>query len=316
VNSHHHGIDRHHHGSGTTTRRALLFAVVANGILLAAQVVVGLTTGSLAVLADSLHNASDVVALVVALVAQTLAARPATRRNTSGLARAEVLGALLNGAVLLALTGWVVVEAVGRFGDPRTVDPGPVAAIGVVGLVVNASSAWYLTRTGDRSVNVRAAFWHLTGDALGSFGVVVAAAAIAWFDLEWADPVASLLISALVIVGVLQLLRDTIAVLLESAPVGIDADSVAAYLDRLEGVRSVHHLHVWAIDSTTAALTAHLELEPDTDLHTAQEIADRARHLVAERFGIDHATFEPECHECDTPEHLPVGAEPQRATGP
>ena len=316
MNSHHHGIDRHHHGSGTSTRRALAFAAAANGVLLAAQVVVGLATGSLSVLADALHNASDVVALVVALVAQALATRPATRRNTYGLARAEVLGALLNGAVLLALTGWVVVEAVGRFGEPRTIEPGPVAAIGAVGLLINAGSAWYLARTGDRSVNVRAAFWHLTGDALGSLGVVIAAAAIAWFGLEWADPAASILISALVIVGVLQLLRDTIGVLLESAPAGIDADSVAAALGGLDGVRSVHHLHVWAIDSTTAALTAHLELLPGTDLHSAQEVADRARHLVAERFGIDHATFEPECHECDTPDHLPVGSEPHRAAGP
>ncbi|MBM3663808.1 MAG: cation transporter [Actinobacteria bacterium] len=172
-----------------------------------------------------------------------------------------------------------------------------------------------MARTGDRSVNVRAAFWHLAGDALGSLGVVVAAAAIAWFDLEWADPMASILISVLVIVGVLQLLRDTVGVLLESAPADVDTEAVAAALGKVDGVRSAHHLHVWAIDSTTAALTAHLELEPGTDLHTAQEVADGARHLVADRFAIDHATFEPECHECDTPDHLPVGSDPHRATG-
>jgi cobalt-zinc-cadmium efflux system protein len=310
----HHG-HAHRDRRADRTPRALLAAIIANGILLAAQVVVGIATGSLAVLADSLHNASDVVALIVALVAQSLAVRPATRRNTYGLARAEVLGALLNGAVLLALTGWVVVEAVGRFGDPTEIAAGPVAAIGVVGLLINGASAWYLARTGDRSVNVRAAFWHLAGDALGSLGVVVAAAAIAWFDLEWADPMASILISVLVIVGVLQLLRDTIGVLLESAPADVDTEAVAAALGEVDRVRSVHHLHVWAIDSTTAALTAHLELEPGTDLHTAQEAADRARHLVADRFGIDHATFEPECHECDTPDHLPAGPDPHRAIG-
>jgi cobalt-zinc-cadmium efflux system protein len=304
-----HAHDHHADHRPDRTRRALLVAIVANGLLLGAQVAVGLATGSLAVLADSLHNASDVVALVVALAAAVLATRPARGRNTYGLARAEVLGALLNGAVLLALTGWVVVEAIGRFADPTPVDPAPLAVIGVIGLAVNGGSAWYLTRSGGDSLNVRAAFWHLLGDALGSLGVVVAAAAIAWSGSDWADPAVSLLISALVVVGVLRLLRDTVAVLLESAPPGIDPQAVSETLAAVDGVRSVHHLHVWAIDSTTNALTAHLELEPDTDLHAAQEIADVCRRLAATRFGIDHATFEPECHECDTPEHAPA---PQR----
>lgn len=304
-----HAHDHHTGHRPDRTRRALLAAIIANGLLLGAQVAVGLATGSLAVLADSLHNASDVVALIVALAAAVLATRPARGRNTYGLARAEVLGALLNGAVLLALTGWVVVEAIGRFADPAPVDPAPLAVIGVIGLAVNGGSAWHLTRSGGDSLNVRAAFWHLLGDALGSLGVVVAAGAIAWSGSDWADPAVSLVISALVVVGVLRLLRDTVAVLLESAPPGIDPQAVSETLAAVDGVRSVHHLHVWAIDSTTNALTAHLELEPDTDLHAAQEIADVCRRLAATRFGIDHATFEPECHECDTPEHAPT---PQR----
>jgi cobalt-zinc-cadmium efflux system protein len=293
-----------------------VFSVAANSVLLVAQVVVGLAIGSLALLSDSLHNASDVVALVVALVGQHLASRPATPRRSYGLARAEVLAALLNGTVLLALTAWVVVEAVERLGDPPSLDPLPLAAIGALGLAVNGGSAWYLDRSGDDSLNVRAAFWHLAADALGSLGVLLAAAAIAWFDAGWADPVASILISLLVLAGVWHLLRDTVSLLLESTPAGIDPDEVEAVLGSLDGVRSAHHLHIWGIDSQHAALTAHLELEPGTDLHRAQEIADDGRAVLQRRFGIGHATFEPECHDCADPDHAATAGTRGATDGP
>jgi cobalt-zinc-cadmium efflux system protein len=292
-----------HHEHDHSARGALVFSIVANSILLAAQVVVGLAIGSLALLSDSLHNASDVVALVVALVGQVLAARPADARRSYGLARAEVLAALLNGTALLALTAWVVVEAVRRLGDPPTLSPLPLAVIGALGLAVNGGSAWYLSRSGDDSLNVRAAFWHLAADALGSLGVMIAAAAIAWFDAAWADPVASILISLLVLAGVWHLLRDTVALLLEATPSGIEPDDVVEALCSMEGVRSAHHLHIWGIDSRHSALTAHLVLDDGLDLHRAQEIADESRRMLAERFGIGHATFEPECHDCAEPDH-------------
>ena len=291
--------DDHRHAP----RTAIVVAVVANSVLLVVQVVVGLSLGSLSLLADSLHNASDVVALLVALAGSALAVRPATARRTYGLARAEVLAALLNGSVLLALTAWVVVEAVSRLGHPSHVDPLPLGLVGLLGLVVNAGSAWYLARRGGSSLNVRAAFWHLAADALGSLGVVVAAVVIWATGAEWADPVASLLISVLVVVGVVQLLRETVGVLLEQVPPGIDPDVVVASLAAVDLVESVHHLHVWAIDSEHTALTAHLVLADGTDLHGAQTAADAAREVLYQQYGIDHATFEPECHDCGDVAH-------------
>ena len=299
---HGHGHSHGHDVRGAQ-KKALVFAIGANTLLLGAQVAVGLILGSLALLADSLHNASDVVALIVALIGQSLAARPATPRQSYGLARAEILGALLNGAVLLALTGWVVVTAIGRFSNPTTLDPLPLAAIGFLGLVVNSGSAWYLSRSGGSNLNIRAAFWHLVADALGSLGVILAAAGIYFFNAEWADPAASILISALILVGVWRLMKDTVMVLLEVTPKGIDPDEVIAGIESMTGIRSAHHLHIWAIDSEATALTAHLELEDGTDLHRAQELADAARVLVHDRFNIAHATFEPECHDCAAPDH-------------
>jgi cobalt-zinc-cadmium efflux system protein len=297
---HEHG---HGHHSAEAQRGALVFSIGANSVLLVAQVVVGLAIGSLALLADSLHNASDVVALVVALIGQGLARRPATPRQSYGLARAEVLAALANGAVLMALTAWIVVEAVGRLADPPSIEPGPLALIGLVGLAVNGGSAWYLGRTAGANLNMRAAFWHLTADALGSVGVLLAAAGVYFLDAEWADPVASILISLLVLVGVWRLMKDTVVVLLEVTPAGIDPDEVTGALCTVPGVRSVHHLHIWAIDPQHTALTGHLVLGDGSDLHGAQLTADRCRELLHERFGISHATFEPECHDCAVPGH-------------
>jgi cobalt-zinc-cadmium efflux system protein len=300
--SHAHGAG-HSHAPVSGQRFALWFSVGANSVLLAVQVVVGLLIGSLALLADSLHNASDVVALVIALIGQALAARPPTSRRTYGLARAEILAALLNGTVLIALTGWVVVEAVRRFSEPVSLDAAPLAVIGVIGLAVNGGSAWMLSRAGGTNLNMRAAFWHLVADALGSFGVVIAAAGVYFFDAGWVDPAVSILISVLVLVGVWRLLRDTVGVLLESTPAGLDVDEVGIALAEVDGISSAHHVHIWSVDSQTVAMTAHLDLVDGGSLHGAQQVLANAKAMLAERFDIDHATLEPECHTCDTPEH-------------
>ncbi len=293
----------HSHGGHGSSRTALIGALVANSALLVLQVIIGLIIGSLSLIADSLHNASDVAALGIALVGSVIAARPVTTRHSYGLARAEVLAALLNGTVLVAITGWVIFAAVGRLGDAPEIQALPLGAIGAFGLLVNGVSAWALSRSGSDNLNVRAAFWHLVADALGSLGVVIAAVGIGVFDLPWADPVVSILISVLVLVGVAKLLRDTVFVLLETTPTGLNPSQVQEALGEVDGVVSVHHLHIWSIDSEQTALTAHLTMADDVDLHRAQLAANAARQVLAERFGIGHATLETECHECIAPEH-------------
>ena len=302
AHGHSHG-HAHGHDSAGAQRTALIISIGANSALFVAQVVVGLSIGSLALLADSLHNGSDVVALAIALLGQGLATRPATPQRSFGLARAEILAAAVNGAALMALTVWVLIEAVSRLSDPHVPDPGPLALIGLLGLLVNGASAWFLHRSGGDGMNLRAAMWHLVADALGSLGVIVAAAAQYAFGITWADPVASILISVLVLAGVWRLMNEAVAVLLEATPAGIDPDEVERALTEVAGVRSAHHLHIWAIDSNTSALTCHLLIEDGSDLHAAQLIANTCRVMLVERFDIDHATFEPECHDCGAPGH-------------
>jgi cobalt-zinc-cadmium efflux system protein len=301
----------HSHGPRSTDlaelrgrqRTALWTALALNLGALVVQVVGGLAFGSLALLADAAHLASDVAGLVVALVAAQLATRPASGRHTYGYQRAEVLGAQLNAASLLGVTVWVVVVAVQRLQHPVELDAGPVLVIGLVGLAANLASAVLLARVAGDSLNMRGAMLHMTADALGSIGVVVAAVVAATTDTTAADPIASLLIGALVVWSSVGLLRSVTRVLLEAAPASVDLAEVTALIEGDPAVDAVHHLHVWSLASDAVALSGHVVLRDIDDLHGAQVVGDRLRHRLDHDLGIHHATLELECHPCEGPGH-------------
>jgi cobalt-zinc-cadmium efflux system protein len=281
----------------------LQIALAANGVFFGVQLAAGIAFGSLALIADSAHMASDVVALALALLAQALITRPASVRNTYGMQRAEVLAAQANAAVLLLVSGWVVYEAIQRFSHPEPVDGLGVVIVGLLGLAVNAGSAWIINRSSGDSLNLRGAFLHLASDAAGSVGVVIAGVVVMATGAEWVDPLISILISGLVLVAAWQLLRDATRVLLEGAPKGLDVAEVEQALTTAVGVEAVHHLHVWSIGSETPALSAHVVLSGELTLHAAQARGDELKTELAARFGIEHATLELECHSCDDDEH-------------
>jgi len=254
--------------------------------------------GSLALLADAAHMATDVVVLAVAYAALRIAQRPPTERHTFGFARTEVLVAQANGLLLFAGAVAVVVEAIRRYGSPHAVSAGGVIVVGALGLVVNVASAAALVRHSHEDLNMRGAFLHMFTDALGSLGVIVAGAGIALFGADWLDPTASILIAPLVVSAAWKLLRDANRVLLEAAPTGIDVGSVRDALAAAPGVDAVHHLHVWTTGSQQVALSAHVVLRGPLSLHEAQLRAGELKRLLASQFGIEHATLEVECHAC------------------
>lgn len=301
------GRDGHDHGAAHardlagTRRRVLWWVLGANAAYLVVEVVGGVAFGSLALLADAAHMLADVAGLAIALVAQALATRPASPRHSYGLQRAEVLGAQANGVLLVASAGWIVVEAVRRLGDAPPVDGGPLLVVAGIGLVVNVASAAALAGAAGASLNMRAALVHMASDAAASLGVVVAAVAVVVADAVWVDPAVSIGIGVLVMVSAWGLLRDTTHVLLEGAPRGIGVDEVADALLAEPEVVGVHHVHVWSLGSETPALSAHVVLEGPETLHDAQQRGEALRAVLAERFGIDHATLELECHPCEEP---------------
>ena len=295
--------ETHTHSSVNLARRALWIALVANAGFMVVEVAGGFAFSSLALLADALHMGSDVAGLAVALVAQSLMTRPASARHTFGLQRAEVLGAQTNGLILLATSGWIFYEAFQRIGTPEAVNGVGVIVVATIGLGVNLGSAVLLGRAQGRSLNMRGAFLHMAVDAAGSVGAIFAGVAVVIAGADWVDPLMSILIGLLVLWSAWSLLRDTTQVLLEGAPRDVDVERVEAALAAVPDVEAVHHLHVWDIASTTPALSAHVLFRDEPTLHDAQERGGRMKVMLAEKFGIGHATLELECHECVGPDH-------------
>lgn len=279
------------------------WALAANTVLAVVQVVGGIVAGSLALLVDAAHQGSDVLALGVAAVALALRRRPVSQRHTFGLQRSEVLGAQVSAVLLGGAGAWAIVEAIRRLGDPFDVDGPVVVVLALVGIAVNSGSAMALVRTGDHTLNIRAAVTHLVADAAGSAGVLVAGVAVVTADANWVDPAVSILIGLAVCWSALRLVRDTSRILLEGAPAGLDTGDVEQALLGHPAVTAVHDLHVWSLASDVRALSAHVVLEGPETLHDAQLVGDAIKVALHDRFGIDHTTLELECHPCAPPTH-------------
>jgi cobalt-zinc-cadmium efflux system protein len=255
----------------------------------AVEVVGGLATGSLALLADAAHMLSDNLAIGLALFAIWLAGRPSTPERSFGYQRAEILAALVNGVVLVALSIWIFVEAWQRLSDPPDVVAGWVAVVAVVGLVVNLVAALILHRGGEDSLNMQAAFRHVLADALGSVGVLVSALVILTTGWEYADPIAGAVIGVLVLASSWSVLRDSVHILLEGAPKGMDARELGRRLTDVPGVVEVHDLHVWTITSGFPALAAHVLVERGDDCHARRR---ELEELLRREYGIEHTTLQ------------------------
>lgn len=273
-------------------------ALAINAALLAVELLGGLLTGSLAVLADAGHMLADAGSLGLALFAASIASRPGASRRTFGLQRSEVLAALVNGLALVAVAVAVGVAAVGRFGDPPAIDGAGVLALGAVGLLGNVAATAVLAGGGRQDLNLEGVLRHSFADALGSLGVLVAGAFVLLGGSPLVDPLVGLLIAALVLVSSWRLIREPFDVLMESAPEGLDVDALGTSICAQEGVLSVHDLHVWTVTPGFGALAAHVVVAEGCD----RDLTRRRLEVMAhERFGIDHTTLQ---MEEEAPERL------------
>jgi cation diffusion facilitator family transporter len=296
---HDHGAGHRHgaeHGSGTAAaghRRRLAVVLAATGSVFLLEVVGALVSGSLALLADAAHMATDALGIGMALGAVTLAQRPARGRRTFGLQRLEVLAAVANGLLLLGVGVYVVVEAVRRIGDPPDIDSGWMLGVALIGLVVNVGSLALLHAKQGESLTTRGAYLEVVGDALGSVAVIVAAVVIATTGWTGADVVASLAVGALVLPRAWSLLREALDVLLEAAPRGVDLDDVRVHVLGVPGVLEVHDLHAWTITSGLPILSAHVVVHDDV---LAQghggRVLDALSECLGGHFDLSHCTFQ------------------------
>jgi cobalt-zinc-cadmium efflux system protein len=272
-------------------RRALSLALALVLSFAVVEAVAGVAADSLALLADAVHMLSDSGSLALALFALWLAGRPSTPERSFGFRRAEILAALANGALLVALAIWIFVAAVRRLADPPDVDGGTMIVVGALGLVVNVAAAGVLRRAGRDSLNVRAALRHVLADLLGSAGVVAAGVLVVAFGWQRADPVTSIAVGVLVLLSSWGVLREATGILMEQTPSGVDAAAVGRALAGHPHVVDVHDLHIWTITSGFPSLSAHVLVEPGADCHG---IRAELEQVLRERFGLDHTTLQVE----------------------
>ena len=300
----------HEQAHPATDRRRLAIALGIVAAVLVAEVIGAAASGSLALLADAGHVASDAIGLVVALVASTIALRPATDRHTFGFRRLEVLAALLNGALLVLVAAGVAIEGVRRLLAPEAahVAGTPLLIVAVIGLVANAV-AFLVLRSGDRgSLNLRGAYLDALGDLLGSVAAVVAGVVILTTGFLPADAIASLVVAALILPRAIGLILDVVRVLTESVPQDTDVEQIRAHLLETPGVLAVHDVHVWAITSSEPVFTAHVECDPEVfEAGRTGQLLDRLGDCLRGHFDVAHSTF-----QLEPAGHVDRGESPHR----
>jgi cobalt-zinc-cadmium efflux system protein len=270
-------------------RRRMWWALAINLAMLAGAAIGGILTGSLALLADAGHLASDVGAIAVGLLAARLAGIPPTPARSFGFQRSEILGALVNGIALVAISVLIVVQAIARLPDPPEVAGAGVLALGAVGLAGNAATTWILAAGTRADINLEAVLRHSAGDALSSLGVIVAGMVVLATGWDTVDPLVSLLIALLIAASSWRLLKEPLDVLMEAAPASIDVQQLGAAMAADPDVVEIHDLHVWTVTSGFPALSAHLVVRPGSDRDL---VRGQVEAVLAERFGIRHTTIQ------------------------
>lgn len=284
--------------------RAYAIGIALNVAFVVVGVVAGFRANSTALLADAVHNLGDVLGLAMAWGATVLARRARTVRRTYGLRRTTILAALANGGLVLVAVGGVVREAVERITDAHAVDGGLVAIVAAIGVVLNGLAAMMFARGREKDMNIRGAFLHLIADAAVSAGVVVAGLAVWRTGWTWIDPVTSFAVSAVILVGSWQLVREALDLLLDAVPPHIDPAAVESYLGQLPEVVEIHDLHVWSMSTTEVALTAHLVMPWPT---APPAFLGSLQHALEDRFGIHHITIQIE--DCENKKCAQASAE-------
>lgn len=287
--AHHH--HHHHHHSKDDSDRSLIVAVSINILLTVFQIVGGIISGSLALIADALHNLSDAASLGIAIFARKISRKPADQSKTFGYKRAEVVAALINLTILVIISLYLLYEAIWRFFDPVSISGWVIVIVAGVALVIDMITALITLRLSKNNMNMKAAFLHNLSDALASLAVIVAGSLIILYQWFWVDTLLTLLLSLFILYQGLAMLPKTIHLLMEGAPENIDFDAVKKSLLSLEGVDDIHHVHVWSLDEETIALEAHVVANIDT-FDEMESIKNIIKKKLSDEFNIKHSTLE------------------------
>jgi cobalt-zinc-cadmium efflux system protein len=300
----------HSHADDSMSDRRLVWSLVLNLLLTIFEVAAGAFAGSLALMADAIHNLSDCGSFVIALIARRIGRRPIDDRRTFGYRRAEIIGALINLTILVITSVYLIYEAIERLFAQHPINGWVVVVAAGVALVVNVATAALLYALSRGNMNIRAAYLHNLGDSLSSLGVIISGVLILWFDVVWVDSLVTLLVSAYILWQSVPDMKRSIHILMEGAPADVNADELVTALQAVPGVDEVHHVHLWELDEHERAMEAHIVVAADR-IDQWFEIKRQLKAVLDERFHIHHSTLELECRdeECQP---CPPGQRPHR----
>jgi len=294
--SHAHSEEEH---LNNNTGRPLKITLILVLIIMVAEIVGGILSNSLALISDAGHMLTDALALGLSLFAMNLARRPATATKTYGYHRAEIMAALTNGAVLIVVSVFIFYEAYRRFSTLPTVKSPLMLAVAVIGLIANLIGLFLLRRGSHKSINVKAAFWHVIGDTLSSVGVIIAGVIIYFTGWYIADLILAVVIGIVILWGAVRIVRESSDILLESVPEHTEMEKVTAAVKNIPGVKDLHDVHIWTITSGIYALSAHVSIDDQT-VSQSCDILTKINGVLAEHFNITHTTLQLECDSCPT----------------
>jgi len=290
-------LHQHSHSHAHGTGSILQWSLAATGIFVVIEIVAGIQAHSLALLSDAAHNFTDALALLLAWVGLYLQSKPANEFKTYGYHRASVLSAFVNALTLVALSGWILYEAVGRLRQPEAVNEWTMVGVAGLGLLMNGGIVAALRSASRNDLNIRSAFIHMLGDALGSVAILLGAIAIRYTGWQQVDPLLSMLIGLLIVWTAWDIIRESLNILLEGLPRGIRLKDVGSAMQAIEGVLDVHDLHIWSLGSSTHALSCHVLIE-DVPPSSSDVILRRVNEMLSHRFHISHTTVQFEHVSC------------------
>lgn len=285
------------HDTNNVSLPKLVFTIFLNLIITLAQIAGGIISGSLALISDAIHNLSDTVSVILAWFAQVLSRKPSTPKSTFGYKRAEILAAFINAVALIAISVYLVFEAVERLITPQPVNAKWMFWLGLLGLIANGLSVLVLEREKNKNINIRAAYLHLLGDAMTSLAVIVGAALIWMYNMVWVDAVVTVVIGIYLLVHTAKLLKESVTILMQMTPADLNIVKIENELAALEGIKSVHHIHVWNLTDKILHFECHISLKTDLPVSATTAITQKIEKLLHDEFDVDHVTIQYEFGE-------------------
>ncbi len=282
----------HSHHSHEVSNSRLVITILLNVLITVAQIIGGIISGSLALISDAIHNLSDSVSVILAWVAQLLGQKPSTVKSTFGYKRAEILAAFINSLALIAISVYLVFEAIDRLINPKTVDAYWMFWLGLLGLVANGISVLMLEREKNKNINIKAAYLHLMGDALTSIAVIAGAVLIWTMKIFWADSVVTILISIYLFIHTLKLLKESVTILMQMAPSEINLPEIEQRLMQVNELKNIHHIHVWNLTDKLIHFECHLTVEEDIRISETEKLLNKVQKILHDEFDIEHVTIQ------------------------